>query len=112
MTTPLNGKAPSLRRRIRVFAATALTGAAAVLTLTGCSGLSFQDAVCGGGEYPVLAVGGTGSACVKDGEKVPEGYTRYPGGKVPRKVDDEWDVYWRTHTVDKDGNIVDAPEAG
>ncbi|WP_432086858.1 SCO0607 family lipoprotein [Streptomyces sp. bgisy095] len=112
MITPLTGTAPSLRRRIRTAAAAALTGAAAVLALTGCSGFSFQDAVCGGGEYPVLAVGGTGSACVKDGEKVPEGYTRYPEGKVPRKVDDEWDVYWRTHTVDKDGNIVDAPEAG
>ncbi|MGW0030260.1 SCO0607 family lipoprotein [Streptomyces sp. NPDC003314] len=112
MTTPLTDKAPSLRSRIRASAAAALTGAAAVLALTGCSGLSFQDDICAGGEYPVMTVGATGSACVKDGEKVPEGYTRYPEGKVPQKVDDEWDVYWRTHTVDKDGKIVDAPEAG
>ncbi|MFG2639413.1 hypothetical protein ACGFYP_00290 [Streptomyces sp. NPDC048370] len=22
---------------------------------------------------------------------------------------DKWDVYWRTHTLDKDGKIIDAP---
>ncbi len=80
-----------------------------MMALTGCSGL-FQDDICSDGEYPVLSVGGTGSACAKDGEKVPEGYTRYPEGKVPQKVDDKWDVYWRTHTVDEKGNIVDAPD--
>lgn len=113
MTTPApNSGTPSPRRRIRTSVAAALTGAAAVLALTGCSDLSFRDDICAGGEYPVMTVGATGSACVKDGEEVPEGYTRYPEGKVPRKVDDEWDVYWRTHTVDKEGNVIDAPEAG
>jgi hypothetical protein len=91
-------------------AGAALVGTAAVVALTGCS-LSFQDDICSNGEYPVLTVNGTGSACVTDDEKPPAGYTRYPEGKVPQQVDDEWDVYWRTHTVDKDGNIIDAPDA-
>ncbi|WP_155056815.1 SCO0607 family lipoprotein [Streptomyces blattellae] len=85
-------------------------GAITVVALTGCSGLSLQDAICSDGEYPVMTVGGTGSACVKDSEKTPEGYTRYPEGKVPQQVDDEWDVYWRTHTVDEKGGIVAAPD--
>ncbi|MFD3517458.1 SCO0607 family lipoprotein [Streptomyces sp. NPDC058657] len=85
------------------------TGAAAVaFAATGCS---MQDAVCGGGEYPVLNVGSTGSTCVKDGQEPPEGYTRYPEGKVPRHVDDEWYKYWQTRTVDKNGRIVDVPRS-
>ncbi|MFC9266895.1 SCO0607 family lipoprotein [Streptomyces zhihengii] len=117
MTTPLPrsprpAARPSRTGRIRTAAAAALAGAALIATLTGCSGLSFQDDICGGGEYPVMSIGSTGSACVKDGEKVPEGYTRYPEGKVPQKVDDEWDVYWRTHSLDEDGKVIDVPEAG
>ncbi|WP_432066037.1 SCO0607 family lipoprotein [Streptomyces sp. C10-9-1] len=103
--------AASARRRVRTAAACALAGAAAALTLTGCS-VTFRDAICAGGEYPVMTVGATGSACVADGDPVPEGYTRYPEGKVPQHVDDEWDLYWRTHTIDEQGEIVDAPEAG
>lgn len=80
--------------------------AALTATLAGCS---MQDAVCRGGEYPVMTVGDTGSACVTNGEAPPEGYTRYPDGKVPEHVDDPWDVYWRTHTLDAEGNTVDAP---
>ncbi|MFF0744879.1 SCO0607 family lipoprotein [Streptomyces sp. NPDC004111] len=94
----------SLRVRTPLWAAGA---AALVLAATGCS---MQDAICGGGEYPVLNIGSTGSACVKDGEDPPQGYTRYPEGKVPQHVDDEWAVYWQTHTVDKNGKIVDAPK--
>ncbi|TXS54442.1 hypothetical protein EAO77_18090 [Streptomyces sp. t39] len=97
---------------MRTAAAAALAGAAAALALTGCSGLSFQDDICSGGEYPVMTVGSTGSACVEEGEKVPEGYTRYPEGKVPQKVDDEWDVYWRTHSLDEKGDVIDVPHAG
>ncbi|MFG2222245.1 SCO0607 family lipoprotein [Streptomyces sp. NPDC048644] len=100
----------SASRRRRVRAAAALAGAAAVVALAGCSGSLFQDDICSNGEYPVMTVGATGSACVKDSEKVPKGYTRYPEGKVPQKTDDKWDMYWRTHTVDKTGNIVDAPD--
>lgn len=74
------------------------------------SGCSMQDATCGGGEYPVMTIGSTGSACVPNDEEPPEGYTRYPEGKVPEHVGDEWDAYWQTHTVDKDGDIVEVPE--
>lgn len=37
------------------------------------------------------------------------GFVRYPKGRVPQQVDDKWDVYWRTHTLDKNGKIIDAP---
>ncbi|WP_328873085.1 hypothetical protein OHT76_24940 [Streptomyces sp. NBC_00287] len=87
----------------------ALAGATAALALTGCSGWEYQEDICAGGEYPVLQVSGTGSACEKSGDEPSQGYTRYPEGKVPKQVDDKWDVYWRTHTVDKKGNIIDAP---
>ncbi len=63
--------------------------AALTATLAGCS---MEDAVCRGGEYPVMTVGDTGSACVTNGEPPPAGYTRYPDGKVPQHVDDTWDV--------------------
>ncbi|MGW7361906.1 SCO0607 family lipoprotein [Streptomyces sp. NPDC054841] len=96
--------------RVRAVAA-ALAGAAAVVALTGCS-FEYQEDICSSGEYPVLTVGGTGGACVSDGEKPPAGFTRYPEGKVPQQVDDEWDVYWRTHTLDKDGNVIDVPDGG
>jgi len=95
----------------RVTATAALGCATAALVLTGCS-LEYREDICSGGEYPVTSVGGTGSACVSDGEQPPEGYTRYPEGKVPRQVDDKWDVYWRTHMIDENGAIVDAPEGG
>ncbi|MET9256384.1 hypothetical protein [Streptomyces sp. NPDC003717] len=87
--------------------ALALAGAVAAALLSGCS---IEEASCSDGEYPVLSVGGTGSACVPDGEQPPKGYTRYPEGKVPRHVDDKWDVYWRTHTVDEHGQIIEVPE--
>ncbi|MEU8760135.1 hypothetical protein [Streptomyces sp. NPDC048659] len=104
----------SARRTTRAGRAfgVALAGAAATVVLTGCAGFSYTEKTCSDGEYPVLTVGGTGSACVPDGEQPPAGYVRYPEGKVPQEVDDTWDVYWRTHTVDKDGKIVDAPEEG
>lgn len=92
-------------------AAAALASLAAVVALTGCS-LEYKEDICSSGEYPVLSVGGTGSACVSDGEKPPTGYTRYPAGKVPQQVDDKWDVYWRTHTLDTDGKIIAAPATG
>ncbi|MFF0425128.1 SCO0607 family lipoprotein [Streptomyces sp. NPDC004520] len=94
------------------FVAAALASAAAVVSLTGCAGLEYKEDVCSSGEYPVLSVGGTGSACVPDKQEPPAGFVRYPEGKVPQQVDDKWDVYWNTHTLDKDGNIIDAPAAG
>ncbi|MGW1763087.1 SCO0607 family lipoprotein [Streptomyces sp. NPDC002073] len=105
--TPSRPAAASRPGRVRLAAA-ALASAAAVVALTGCS-LGLEEDICRGGEYPVMTVGGTGSACVADGEEPPKGYTRYPEGKVPQHVDDKWDVYWRTHMVDEDGNVVDAP---
>ncbi|MGW0331491.1 SCO0607 family lipoprotein [Streptomyces sp. NPDC003011] len=85
----------------------ALAGVSAAL-LVGCS---TADASCGGGEYPVLAVGSTGSACVSDGEEPPKGYVRYPEGKVPEHVGDTWDTYWSTRTIDENGKIIKAPDA-
>ncbi|MGW7079881.1 SCO0607 family lipoprotein [Streptomyces sp. NPDC054871] len=97
--------------RTRVGAA-ALASAAVIVALTGCAGLEYQEDICNSGEYPVMTVGDTGSACVSDGKEPPAGFVRYPEGKVPQEVDDKWDVYWRTHSLDKDGNIIDAPDAG
>ncbi|MEU7015288.1 hypothetical protein [Streptomyces sp. NPDC046385] len=97
--------------KTRLIAA-ALVSAAAVVALTGCAGIEYREDICGSGEYPVLSVGGTGSACVADKQEPPAGFVRYPEGKVPQQVDDQWDVYWNTHTLDKDGKIIDAPDAG
>ncbi|UUN31114.1 hypothetical protein KK483_09555 [Streptomyces sp. FIT100] len=108
MSRPATASRPG---RLRA-AALASAVAVAVVALTGCAGLEYREDICSSGEYPVMAVGDTGSACVSDGEELPAGYTRYPEGKVPQQVDDKWDVYWRTHTLDKDGNIIDAPAAG
>ncbi|MFC7886609.1 SCO0607 family lipoprotein [Streptomyces sp. NPDC057376] len=94
------------QRAARSVIGLALVCATAAAVLTGCS---MKEAICGGGEYPVIS-GGTGGACVPNGGEPPGGYTRYPEGKVPEHVDDEWDTYWRTHTVGKDGNIVEVPE--
>jgi hypothetical protein len=74
---------------------------AAGLLTGGCA----DEAICRGGEYPVAAVGSTGRACVSDQEEPPAGYVRYPEGKVPKHVDDQWDKYWNTHTIDKTGTI-------
>ncbi|MEU8651701.1 hypothetical protein [Streptomyces sp. NPDC048737] len=87
-----------------------MAGLAAAL-LTGCS-LQIEEAMCGDGEYPVLAVGSTGGSCVPNVEEPPAGYARYPEGKVPEHVGDEWDTYWSTRTLDGRGNVVAAPDAG
>ncbi|MGW4571075.1 SCO0607 family lipoprotein [Streptomyces tendae] len=86
-----------------------LACAAASAVLTGCS---MEEASCGGGEYPVMTIGDTGSACVPNGDEPPKGYTRYPEGKVPEHVGDEWDTYWQTHTVDERGKVVEVPAGG
>ncbi len=83
----------------------------AVATLTGCS-FRIEEASCGGGEYPVLAVNSGGSDCVPDGEEPAQGCARYPEGKVPEKVGDKWDTYWSTHTLDENGEIIELPEGG
>lgn len=100
-------KEPIVRTGKRVHLILACAAAAAVMT-----GCSIEEATCGGGEYPVLSVGGTGSACVPNDQEPPKDYTRYPEGKVPEHVGDEWDTYWQTHTVDEDGRIVEVPQGG
>ncbi|MFI0977361.1 SCO0607 family lipoprotein [Streptomyces sp. NPDC021093] len=95
------------RRRGRRVSALVLAAVAMTVPIAGCS---IQDAICGGGEYPVLNVGSTGRACVPNGEEPPKGYVRFPEGKVPEHVGDEWDEYWQSHTVDKDGKTVTVPE--
>ncbi|MFE9776274.1 SCO0607 family lipoprotein [Streptomyces sp. NPDC005931] len=89
----------------------ALAGTAAVVALTGCSALKYQEDVCSRGKYPVLQVNGPGGDCVANGDELPAGYTRYPEGKVPQQVNDKWDVYWLTRTLDQDGNVIDLPDA-
>ncbi|MBL1098399.1 SCO0607 family lipoprotein [Streptomyces coffeae] len=93
-----------LRRTVSILA----LASAAALSITGCSQ---QDAICGGGEYPALNVGSTGRTCVSNGNEPPKGYTRYPKSKVPENVGDKWDTYWQSHTIDKDGKIVNAPKS-
>jgi hypothetical protein len=85
---------------------------AALGVLTGCSLLEYREDVCLSGKYPVLAVNNSGSDCVSNGEEPPAGYVRYPEGKVPRQVNDKWDLYWSTRTLDENGNIVEAPNTG
>lgn len=98
--------AGSRRRPSASTAGLLLASVTFALLTTGCS---LQEATCGGGEYPVLAVDSTGSACVPKGEEPPEGFVRYPEGKVPEHVGDKWDTYWNTRTLDGNGRIIDAP---
>jgi len=87
------------RRHVAIAAA----AACAAVLLGGCT----QDAICGSGDYPALQVGGTGRQCVSKGQDPPAGWARYPAGQVPEHVDDTWDVYWRTHTLDESGTTVE-----
>ncbi|MFE3824685.1 SCO0607 family lipoprotein [Streptomyces sp. NPDC059092] len=111
MRTTSRFRTPSSVRRRRPTRSVAglVLACAAVAALTGCS---MEDATCGGGEYPVMTVGSTGSACVPEDEDPPKGYVRYPEGKVPEHVGDKWDVYWQTHTVDESGKIIEVPAVG
>ncbi|MFD9392188.1 SCO0607 family lipoprotein [Streptomyces sp. NPDC060000] len=96
-------------RRPAGAAVAAATAVWAVVALTGCS-LRIEEASCGGGQYPVLAVNSAGSDCVPDGEEPADGWARYPEGKVPEKVGDRWDTYWSTHTLDENGAVIAIPE--
>ncbi|MFD4035136.1 SCO0607 family lipoprotein [Streptomyces sp. NPDC058637] len=97
--------------RLRTPSRTTLGLALATATLALLTGAcSMQEAMCGGGEYPVLFVGSGGRACVPDGEEPPKGYARYPEGKVPEHVGDKWDTYWMTRTLDANGETVGLPD--
>ncbi|MBU2666919.1 hypothetical protein KOI35_25740 [Actinoplanes bogorensis] len=85
-------------------AALTLAAVGVASLLSGC----MQDAICGSDDYPVLQTGGTGRQCVPKNEEPPAGFARFPSGQEPKHVDDEWDVYWRTHTVDDTGKTITA----
>ena len=76
---------------------------AAALLLSGCT----PDAICRSAEYPAQQIGGTGRQCVPQGQDPPAGWVRYPAGQEPKHVDDEWDVYWRTHALDRGGKVIE-----
>jgi hypothetical protein len=98
-----------MRTRIRTRGlATMMLGATALAATMAAGGCSWNESICGGGQYPVSAVGSTGRDCAPEGEEPPAGYVRYPEGKVPKHVGDEWDVYWDTHIIDETGAIVPA----
>ncbi|MDY7087156.1 MAG: hypothetical protein SYR96_18825 [Actinomycetota bacterium] len=90
--------------RLRRAAVPAVVAAGVALLLGGC----LKDAICGSDDYPVLQIDGSGRQCVPKGQEPPTGFTRFPEGQVPKHVDDEWDVYWRSHTVDKSGKTISA----
>ena len=93
-------------RKMMLIAFTAVTFSGLAVT-SGCS--LPPDKICSDGEYPAMVVGdmsGSGTACFKNGQEPTPPYARYPKGKVPQHVGDTWDIYWQSHTIDKDGNIV------
>ncbi|AGZ41872.1 SCO0607 family lipoprotein [Actinoplanes friuliensis] len=94
--------------RTRALTLTLLAAAAVAAALL-TAGCSLNEAICSSDHYPVAAVGSTGRDCVPDGQEPPAGYVRFPEGKVPEHVGDEWDLYWNTHMIDKAGAIVEAP---
>ncbi|MET8154412.1 SCO0607 family lipoprotein [Actinoplanes sp. NPDC049668] len=94
------------RSRTRILTMT-LLGAAALAAALAAAGCSFNEAICRGGEYPVTAVGTTGRDCVAEDREPPAGYVRFPEGKVPEHVGDEWDEYWKTHMIDETGAVVE-----
>ncbi|MFG3495972.1 SCO0607 family lipoprotein [Streptomyces sp. NPDC047928] len=94
---------PRIRRSLPCLA---LAGAATALLLTGCS---IQDRMCGSDSYPVKAVRDTGGDCVANGQEPPEGWVRYPEGKVPEYVGDKWDVYWGDKLLDEKGRLIETP---
>jgi hypothetical protein len=99
MTRAAPGRTAKARCRALVVAL-----AVASVALGGCPA---RERICSSGMYPVKAVGNkTGRTCVPDGNQPPAGYVRYPAGKVPKYVDDEWDRYWRTVVVDENGTVV------
>jgi hypothetical protein len=88
----------------RVVAGLTVASVAGILLTGGCL---FREAICRSGEYPVAAVrSATGRTCVPDGQEPPAGYVRFPEGKVPEHVGDEWDQYWSEHMLDENGREI------
>ena len=80
-----------------------VVAAVAALLVGGCA----PEAICRSAEYPAQQIGGTGRQCVPQGQDPPSGWARYPAGQEPRHVDDEWDVYWRTHSLNAGGKVIE-----
>jgi hypothetical protein len=84
----------------RTVAVLMVAGVAGTLLAGGCV---FREAICSSGAYPVAAVRNTGRDCVEDGQAPPAGWVRFPEGKVPKYVGDEWDRYWNERMLDENG---------
>ncbi|XVV17120.1 SCO0607 family lipoprotein [Actinoplanes sp. CA-131856] len=67
-----------------------------------------DQAICRNGEYPAAQINSTGRTCVPDGQEPPAGYVRYPKDQEPRRTDDRWDQYWRSHVIDDKGAVAPA----
>jgi len=94
--------------RRRTVAVLTAAGVAAIFLAGGCG---YEETMCSPGNYPVKAVHGfTGGTCVPDGEAPPAGYVRYPEGKVPKIVGDNWHRYWHEHMLDGNGRELSADQ--
>lgn len=79
--------APSTRRispRLRRAAWWGAIGVIAAQSLTGCAGFQIHERICSAGSEPLWYFAEpTGSVCLADGERAPDGAARFPRGKVP-----------------------------
>jgi hypothetical protein len=88
---------------VRVKASLAVAGLAGLFLMTGCA----SDAICASTAYPVAAVRDAGGQdCVDDDQQPPAGFVKYPAGKVPAHVGDQWDKYWADHLLNENGREV------
>ncbi|WUH88897.1 hypothetical protein OG900_01305 [Streptomyces sp. NBC_00433] len=106
----LPGTPPATGRGVRdgrwSLVGLSLTAASLIALSTACS-TDTRDHMCMSNEYPVAAVGSSlGGSCVTSGQQPPAGYVRYPKGQVPAHVDDKWDTYWQSHTLDAHGHLA------
>ncbi|MBO3752008.1 hypothetical protein J5X84_38575 [Streptosporangiaceae bacterium NEAU-GS5] len=72
----------------------------------------WREKVCMADEYPVKLIGSsTGSRCVPNGQEPPEGFVRYPAGKVPMYLGDKWDRRWKDAVFDENGDLVERTDS-
>jgi hypothetical protein len=88
----------------RTMAMLAGVGVAGIFFTGGCAS---REAICSSGEYPIAAVRAAGRACVEEGRPPDPGWVRFPEGKVPEHVGDEWDRYWQEHLLDENGSEIE-----
>lgn len=60
-----------------------------VLLVAGCG---YREKICRDGEYPAFSLEfpESGRICVRQGEAPPAGYAKYPAGKVPYWLDEDY----------------------